>query len=70
MSQSVPVFRSGDRVCVMQTDEMISAGLANQHGVVITHWSEPRGIGGSKQVCRVQLADKAVNVAADNLMGL
>lgn len=35
MSGSVPKFRIGDRVRIMQTDQMVHLGYANQRGLII-----------------------------------
>lgn len=66
MSQNVPSFFCGATVRIMQTDEMVERGLANQHGVVVSVWQEIEdGVVG--QVCRVQLQDKFVTVHAHSL---
>ena len=70
MTDTIPTFRSGDKVRVMQTDSMVAGGYANARGHVLVVWSEPDGIGGSKAWCRVQFADEAANFPASVLMKL
>lgn len=53
-SKPVPTFSNGDRVRVMQTDDMVGRWTANRRGIVFCTWHD-RSDGRAVQICRVHL---------------
>lgn len=60
MSESIPVFKMGDRVRVMQTDEMREKGLAGKRGTVLRMYRGKNGYGEDVQLCHVQVDGSSV----------